>query len=67
MNLQDLLVKGYFPKELPPCFMTELFGTNIIKLLQMSRQMKTQLSIKLSIKSNSDRAIIAADKEEDKN
>ncbi|MFZ4589722.1 MAG: hypothetical protein ACOYN6_01895 [Ignavibacteria bacterium] len=28
MNIQDLLNKGYFPKELPPSFFTEVFANN---------------------------------------
>lgn len=28
MNILDLITKGYFPKELPPSFFTELFGAN---------------------------------------
>ena len=26
MNIQDLINRGYFPKELPPCFFTEKYG-----------------------------------------
>lgn len=32
MNLVDLLSKGYFPKELPPCFHTNLFATNYLAI-----------------------------------
>lgn len=34
MNLIDLLGKGYFPKELPPCFHSSLFATNYSNIAQ---------------------------------
>ncbi|MFH6957002.1 RNA-directed DNA polymerase [Flavobacterium aquidurense] len=34
MNLIDLLGKGYFPKELPPCFHTSIFATNYANIKQ---------------------------------
>lgn len=34
MNLIDLLGKGYFPKELPPCFHSSLFATNYSNIVQ---------------------------------
>lgn len=34
MNLIDLLGKGYFPKELPPCFHSTLFATNYSTIAQ---------------------------------
>ena len=33
MNIEHLLNKGFFPKELPPSFFTELFGNNYIDIL----------------------------------
>lgn len=33
MNIEHLLNKGYFPKELPPSFFTELFGNNYTGIL----------------------------------
>ena len=33
MNIEHLLNKGYFPKELPPSFFTELFGNDYTNIL----------------------------------
>lgn len=32
MNLTDILNKGFFSKELPPCFITEQFGNNYVQI-----------------------------------
>jgi len=64
MNLQDLLEKGYFPKELPPCFMTELFGTKYNQVIADVQTNEIPAINQIVNQINSDRAIIAADKAE---
>lgn len=52
MTEQELLNKGYFPKELPPCFFTELVANNIKTISQVMTNTEVASKVAFENKAN---------------
>ncbi|MEW4925788.1 RNA-directed DNA polymerase [Algibacter sp. 2305UL17-15] len=66
MNIEHLLNKGYFPKELPPSFFTELFGNDYSNISTLSDSTESTSLTALQNSVNAITGLSRADKTEKK-
>lgn len=66
MNIEHLLNKGYFPKELPPSFFTELFGNDYTSISALAESTKDASLTSLQNSVNAITELTSAEKAEKK-